>query len=315
MENKVEIKIPQKIKVVGVGGGGQSAVDRMISSKLEGIEFIVVNTDKQALAKSRAPLTIQIGQRLTKGRGVGGDPVKGARAAEESKKEIQHVLEGTDMLFITCGEGGGTGTGAAPIIASIAQSLDILTVGVVTKPFSFEGGSRQRVAKVGIAELTNYTDTLIIIPNDRLLKVSDKKTSLLQAFRLADEILTQGIRGIIDLLTIHGIINVDFADIKSIMTEGGLALMGVGEAKGDDRAIEAAKKAISSPLFKSPINGAKGFLINITGDSKMKMQEINEAVQVITETTNPEANIIFGAIIKRSMEDEIKITVIATGIE
>lgn len=315
MKNEIKKKIPQRIKVIGVGGGGQSAVNRMISSKLEGIDFIVVNTDRQALIHSKAPLKIQIGQKLTKGRGAGGDPVKGEQAAEENQKEIHQVLENTDMLFITCGEGRGTGSGAAPIIARLAKSLSILTVGVVTKPFSFEGGHRQRVAESGIAKLKNYVDTLIIIPNDRLLKISDQKTTLMKAFKAADEILTQGIETIVDLIIPQGIINVDFADIKSIMSEGGLALMGVGQAKGDDRAVEAAIKTISSPLFELPINGAKGVLINITGDSEMKMQEINDVVEVITKAVDPEANIIFGASIKQTMEDEMKITVIATGIE
>lgn len=315
MTKEIKIKIPQKIKVIGVGGSGQSAINRMISSQLNEVNFIVVNTDKQALVHSQAPVKIQIGQKLTKGRGTGGDPLKGARAIEEGQKEICQALANTDLLFITCGEGGGTGTGAAPIIAQLAGSQNILTVGVVTKPFSFEGKYRQKIAELGIAELKAYVDTLIVIPNDRLIKISDKKTSLVKAFQAADEILTQGIRAIVELLTTHGIVNVDFADIKSIMSKGGLALMGVGQARGDDRAVAAAKKAISSPLFESPINGARGILINITGDSKLGMYEINDAVQVITAAANPEANIIFGAMIKRVMEEEIKITVIATGIE
>lgn len=315
MTNEIKIKIPQRIKVIGVGGSGQSAINRMISSQLNEVDFIVVNTDKQALVHSQAPLKIQIGQKLTHGRGAGGDPLKGARAVKEEQKKICQVLANTDLLFITCGEGGGTGTGAAPIIAQLASSQNILTVGVVTKPFSFEGKYRQRIAESGIAELKAYVDTLIVIPNDRLIKISDKKTSLMTAFQAADEILTQGIRAIVELLTTHGIVNVDFANLKSIISEGGLALMGVGKARGDDRAVEAAKQAISSPLFESPINGAKGILINITGDSQLMMYEINKAIQVITEAANSEANIIFGTIIKRSMKDEIKITVIATGIK
>jgi cell division protein FtsZ len=310
-----EIQTFARIKVCGVGGGGTSAVERMISSKLQGIEFVSINTDAQSLHHSKAQQKIHIGQNLTRGLGAGADPEVGRKAAEESEKEIHEVLKDTDMVFIAAGEGGGTGTGAAPVIASIARNAGALVVGIVTKPFTFEGERRASQAERGIAELREAVDTLIIIPNDRLLDMIDRKTSLLDAFRVVDVVLQQGVQGISDLITVHGLINLDFADVKSIMQDAGSALMGIGRAKGDNRAIEAARQAIDSPLLEVNIDGAKGVLFNITGGRNMSMHEIDEAAKTITEAVDPGANIIFGAVLNEAMDDDIIITVVATGFD
>lgn len=310
-----DIQTFARIKVCGVGGGGASAVERMIKSKVQGIEFVTINTDAQSLHHSKAQTKIHIGQSLTRGLGAGADPVIGRKAAEESEKEIREALKGTEMVFITAGEGGGTGTGAAPLIASIARESGALVVGIVTKPFTFEGERRSSQAEKGIEELKDHVDTLITIPNDRLLDMIDRKTSLLDAFKVVDDVLQQGVQGISDLITVHGLINLDFADIKSIMQDAGSALMGIGQAKGENRALEAAKQAIDSPLLEVNIEGAKGVLFNITGGRNMSMHEIDEAAKLITEAVDPGANIIFGAVLDESMEDNIKITVVATGFE
>ncbi|MEI6499177.1 MAG: cell division protein FtsZ [bacterium] len=303
------------IKVIGVGGSGGSAVTRMINSKLRGIEFIAINTDSQALAFNEAPIKIQIGKETTRGLGAGADPEVGRKSIEENKEEVYEALKGSDMVFVTCGMGGGTGTGAAPFVADIAKELGALTVGVVTKPFSFEGHRRMKLAELGIAEMKEKVDTLITIPNDRLLQVIDKKTSLFDAFGVVDDVLRQGVQGIADLIIYHGIINVDFADVKAIMSDAGSALMGIGHGSGDNRAIEAARAAIDSPLLELSIDGAKGILFNITGGPDLGMYEIDEAAKAITEAADPDANIIFGAIIDEAMQGEVKITVIATGFE
>ncbi|PIS07630.1 cell division protein FtsZ [Candidatus Berkelbacteria bacterium CG10_big_fil_rev_8_21_14_0_10_43_13] len=303
------------IKVVGVGGSGGSAVTRMINSKLRGIEFIAVNTDSQALAFNEAPVKIQIGKETTRGLGSGADPEIGRKSIEENKEEVYEALKGADMVFVTCGMGGGTGTGAAPFVTDIAKELGALTVGVVTKPFSFEGVRRKKIAEQGIAEMKERVDTLITIPNDRLLQVIDKKTSLFDAFGIVDDVLRQGVQGIADLIIYHGLINVDFADVKAIMLDAGSALMGIGHGTGDNRAIEAARAAIDSPLLELSIDGAKGILFNITGGPDLGMYEIDEAAKAITEAADPDANIIFGAIIDEAMQGEVKITVIATGFE
>jgi len=303
------------IKVVGVGGSGGSAVTRMINSKLRGIEFIAVNTDSQALAFNEAPIKIQIGKETTRGLGSGADPEIGRKSIEENKEEVYEALKGADMVFVTCGMGGGTGTGAAPFVTDIAKELGALTVGVVTKPFSFEGVRRKKIAEQGIAEMKERVDTLITIPNDRLLQVIDKKTSLFDAFGIVDDVLRQGVQGIADLIIYHGLINVDFADVKAIMLDAGSALMGIGHGTGDNRAIEAARAAIDSPLLELSIDGAKGILFNITGGPDLGMYEIDEAAKAITEAADPDANIIFGAIIDEAMQGEVKITVIATGFE
>lgn len=303
------------IKVIGVGGSGGSAVTRMINSKLRGIEFIAINTDSQALAFNEAPIKIQIGKETTRGLGAGADPEVGRKSIEENKEEVYEALKGSDMVFVTCGMGGGTGTGAAPFVADIAKELGALTVGVVTKPFSFEGHRRMKLAEIGIAEMKEKVDTLITIPNDRLLQVIDKKTSLFDAFGVVDDVLRQGVQGIADLIIYHGIINVDFADVKAIMSDAGSALMGIGHGSGDNRAIEAARAAIDSPLLELSIDGAKGILFNITGGPDLGMYEIDEAAKAITEAADPDANIIFGAIIDEAMQGEVKITVIATGFE
>jgi cell division protein FtsZ len=303
------------IKVVGVGGSGGSAVTRMINSKLRGIEFIAVNTDSQALAFNEAPIKIQIGKETTRGLGSGADPEIGRKSIEENKEEVYEALKGADMVFVTCGMGGGTGTGAAPFVTDIAKELGALTVGVVTKPFSFEGIRRKKIAEQGIAEMKERVDTLITIPNDRLLQVIDKKTSLFDAFGIVDDVLRQGVQGIADLIIYHGLINVDFADVKAIMLDAGSALMGIGHGTGDNRAIEAARAAIDSPLLELSIDGAKGILFNITGGPDLGMYEIDEAAKAITEAADPDANIIFGAIIDEAMQGEVKITVIATGFE
>ncbi|MBE3597672.1 MAG: cell division protein FtsZ [Limnochordaceae bacterium] len=302
------------IKVIGVGGGGSNAVNRMIEAELRGVEFIAINTDAQALALSNAPRKIQIGEKLTKGLGAGSLPEIGQKAAEESRDQIREALMGADMVFITAGMGGGTGTGGAPVVAEVAKEVMALTVAVVTRPFSFEGRRRMRQAEEGIANLRGKVDTLIVIPNDRLLQVIDKKTSVLDAFRLADDVLRQGVQGISDLITVPGLINLDFADVRTIMSSAGSALMGIGRAGGsEDRAVKAARAAISSPLLEASIQGAKGVLLNITGSSNLGLFEVNEAAQTVAEAADPEANIIFGAVIDESLNDEVRVTVIATG--
>lgn len=303
------------IKVVGVGGSGGNAIRRMIAAKVRGVEFIAVNTDAQDLLHNEAPIKVQIGKELTRGLGAGGDLESGGKAAEEEKNEIYEVLKGADMVFVTYGLGGGTGTGAGPVIAAIAKELGALTVAVVTKPFSFEGLRRKKVSDLGLEELKDKVDTLITIPNDRLLQAIDKKTSVNDAFAIVDDILRQGVQGISDLITLHGLVNVDFADVRSIMKDAGSALMGIGRASGDNRAIEAAKAAIDNPLLDISIDGAKGILFNITGGPDMSMHEISESANAITEAAHPDANIIFGALIDEAMSGEIKITVIATGFD
>lgn len=302
------------IKVVGVGGGGTNAVNRMIKAQVQGVEFISVNTDSQALQHAQAPVRVQIGEKLTRGLGAGGNPSIGQKAAEESSEDLYEVLRGADMVFVTSGMGGGTGTGAAPIVASIAQDLGALTVGVVTKPFSFEGKRRQTAAEEGIASLKDRVDALITIPNDQLLKIADSKTSMTDAFALADEVLHQGIQGISDIITRPGMINVDFADVKAIMSHAGSALMAIGRAGGENRAVEAAQAAVSSPLLEVSMSGAKGVLFNVAG-SDFTIHEINEAARVIQEAAAPDANIIFGTVLDDRLQDEIQITVIATGFE
>lgn len=303
------------IKVVGVGGGGTNAVNRMIEAGIKGVEFIAMNTDAQALQMSDADYKVHLGGNLTKGLGAGADPEIGHQAAEESREEIKEALKGADMVFITAGKGGGTGTGAGPVIAEIAKELGALTVGVVTRPFSFEGMKRSAQADGGINKLKEKVDTLIIIPNDRLLQVVEKRTSILEAFRVADDVLRQGVQGITDLITVPGLINLDFADVRTIMTEAGSALMGIGVASGEDRASIAAKAAISSPLLEASIEGAKGVLLNISGGSNLGLFEVNEAAEIISNATHPDANIIFGAVINDSLDDEIRVTVIATGFD
>ncbi|HOB91078.1 MAG: cell division protein FtsZ [Bacillota bacterium] len=302
-----------RLKVIGIGGGGCNAVNRMIESGLKGVDFIAVNTDVQALNNSKAPVQLKIGYELTKGLGAGADPEIGRQAAEESAEEIKQSLEGADMVFITAGMGGGTGTGGAPVVARIAKELGALTVGVVTRPFTFEGKPRCNQAEIGVKNLRDTVDTLITIPNDRLLQVVEKRTSVLEAFRMADDVLRQGVQGIADLIMIPGLINLDFADVRTIMTDAGSALMGIGEASGEDRAVQAAKSAISSPLLEASIEGAKGVLMSITGGPDLGLFEVNEAAAVISEAADPDANIIFGAVIDDSMGDSIRITVIGTG--
>jgi cell division protein FtsZ len=304
-----------QIKVIGVGGGGSNAVNRMINEGLGGVEFIVVNTDAQALMLSRAKTRVRIGDKLTRGLGAGGNPEMGRKAAEESQDELYEVLRGADMVFIACGMGGGTGTGAAPIVAQIAKELGALTIGVVTRPFTFEGSRRAQMANAGIENLKAQVDTLIVIPNDRLLQIADKRSTLQQAFSLADEVLRQGIQGISELITVPALINLDFADVKTIMSEGGAALMAVGRAVGDDRARKAAEQAIQSGLLDVTIDGARGILFNITGGTDLTLFEINEAAAIIKESAHPEVNLIFGAQIDDNMGDEVRITVIATGFE
>ncbi|BCZ48217.1 cell division protein FtsZ [Clostridium gelidum] len=303
------------IKVVGCGGGGSNAVNRMIVEGLKNVEFIAINTDKQALLLSNANQKIQIGEKLTKGLGAGANPEIGKKAAEESREEITASVKGANMVFITAGMGGGTGTGAAPIVAEIAKSMEILTVGVVTKPFPFEGKRRMRHAEIGIENLKEKVDTLVIIPNERLLSMADKKTTLLDSFKLADEVLRQGVQAISDLITITGVINADFADIKAVMLDKGLAHMGVGFGKGDTRAQDAVKQAISSPLLETSIEGATDVIINFTGGADMGALEVYDAADVVREAVDPDANIIVGAVIDESLSEEIRITVIATGFE
>ena len=304
-----------QIKVVGVGGGGGNAVNRMINEGLGGVEFIAVNTDNQALMLSKAKTRVRIGDKLTRGLGAGGNPEIGRKAAEESSEDLLEVLRGSDMIFIACGMGGGTGTGASPIIAQIAKELGALTIGVVTRPFTFEGTRRAQLAKTGIEALKSQVDTLIVIPNDRLLQMADKRSTLQQAFSLADDVLRQGIQGISELITVPGLINLDFADVRTIMSEGGAALMAVGRSAGDDRARAAADQAITSGLLDVTIDGARGILFSITGGSDLTLFEVNEAAAIIKDSAHPECNLIFGAHIDESMGDEVHITVIATGFE
>jgi cell division protein FtsZ len=303
------------IKVVGIGGGGVNAVNRMIEVGLNGVEFVAVNTDSQALLMSDADIKLDIGRDLTRGLGAGADPEVGRQAAEEHKDEIQEVLKGADMVFITAGKGGGTGTGGAPIVAEVAKALGALTIGVVTRPFSFEGRQRAGKASRGITSLKEKVDTLIVIPNDRLLDVGDPSTSVLEAFRMADEVLLQGVQGITELITVPGLINLDFADVKAVMTDAGSSLMGIGQARGEKRALEAARSAISSPLLEASIEGARGVLINIAGGSDLGLFEVNEAANAISEAADPEANIIFGAVVDDTLGDEVRVTVIAAGFD
>ncbi|PIR03899.1 MAG: cell division protein FtsZ [Candidatus Magasanikbacteria bacterium CG11_big_fil_rev_8_21_14_0_20_39_34] len=312
---KPDIETFAKIKVVGVGGSGGSAVDRMVESGIRGVEFMVMNTDVQALHHNRAPFKLHIGKSITRGLGAGMDPEMGKRAAEESQNEIREALKDTDMVFITCGLGGGTGSGAGPVIAGIARDLGALTVAVVTKPFSFEGPQRKAIGESAHEELAKNVDTIITIPNDRVLQIIDKKTSLLESFKIVDDVLHQGVQGISELITVPGLINVDFADVKAIMDNTGSALMGVGMGSGENRALEAAKAAISSPLLELSIDGAKGILFSITGGENLAMQEVSEAAKVITGSSDKNAKVIFGAVIDPTMSDEIRITVIATGFD
>ena len=304
-----------RIKVVGVGGGGNNAVNRMIEEGLEGVEFIALNTDAQALQYSNAGITMQIGATLTRGLGAGANPEVGKLAVEESRSQIEEALEGADMVFVTAGMGGGTGTGAAPAVARIARELGALTIGIVTRPFTFEGRKRSRNADSGIEAMRKSVDTLIIIPNDRLLGVVDKKTPMLEAFREADNVLRQGVQGISDLIAVPGLINLDFADVKTIMCNQGTALMGIGIAEGEGRAVEAVKQAISSPLLETSIDGAKGVIMNITGGSDLSLFEVQEAADIVTSATDEELNMIFGSIINENLKNKIIVTVIATGFE
>lgn len=313
MEVKPAIETPAKIKVVGVGGGGGSAVNRMIESKIRGVEFLVANTDVQALSKSQASIKIQIGKTVTKGLGAGMDPEMGRKAAEESQNEIRDALAGADMVFITCGLGGGTGTGASPIVAELARDIGALTIGIVTKPFAFELSSRKIIAEKGWDELASKVDAIITIPNDKIIQIVDKKTTALDAFELADEILQQGVRGVSELINIPGLVNVDFADVKTILRNSGSALMGIGIGTGDNRAVEAAKSAISSPLLDLSIEGAKGILFTVTAGPDLGILEINEAAKIITSSADPDARVIFGTVIDDSASDELRVTVIATG--
>jgi len=304
------------IKVIGVGGGGGNAINRMIGSGFEGVEFISINTDSQALLSSKADKKLQIGEKLTKGLGAGGNPVVGQKAAEESRNEIASALEGADMVFITAGMGGGSGTGAAPIVAEVAREIGALTVGVVTKPFSFEGGKRAKQAEEGISSIKEKVDSLIMIPNDRLLTMVSRDTSVQSAFKVVDDVLRQGVQGISDIINIPGLINVDFADVKTVMANSGSAIMGIGRASGDKRALEAAKMAIESPLLENTIEGATGLIINVTGGSDLSLIEVNEAATVIRENlNNDDENTIFGAVIDESLEGEVIVTVIATGFQ
>ncbi|KXK13886.1 MAG: cell division protein FtsZ [Chloroflexi bacterium OLB14] len=304
-----------RIKVIGVGGGGQNAVNRMMEEGIQGVEFISANTDAQALTLSRAPVRVRLGDKITRGLGAGGDPEIGRKAAEESSDELYNVLKGADMVFVTAGMGGGTGTGAAPVVAQVAKESGALTIGVVTRPFTFEGSKRGQSAEVGVSKMKEHAHTLISIPNDRLLQLADKKSSLQDAFRMADEVLHQGIQGISELITIPGLINLDFADVRAIMSEGGAALMAVGRGSGDERAKTAAEQAISSQLLDITIDGARGVLFNVTGGPNMTLFEVNQAAAIIRETSHPDVNMIFGAVIDPELGDEIRVTVIATGFE
>ena len=303
------------IKVIGVGGAGNNAVNRMIDAGIKGVDFIAVNTDRQALQQSKANTKIQIGEKITRGLGAGANPDIGAQSAEESKSEVAEILRGADMVFVTAGMGGGTGTGAAPIVASTAKEMGILTIGVVTKPFTFEGKKRLSQAERGIESLKGKVDTLVVIPNDKLLQIIDRKTSIIEAFKMADDVLRQGVQGISDLIAIPGLVNLDFADVKTVMLNQGMAHMGVGRASGENRAEDAAKEAIQSPLLETSIEGAKGVIINITGGEDLGLHEVNTAAELVQRSVDPEANIIFGTVTDESMGDEIQITVIATGFE
>lgn len=315
LEFDVDINSVAQIKVVGVGGAGNNAINRMISAGLKGVEFYAINTDKQALYMSLAPNKIQIGEKLTKGLGAGANPEIGKRAAEENYEEIKKMLDGADLVFVTAGMGGGTGTGAAPIVAQVAKELGILTVGVVTKPFGFEGKVRKMQAEKGLVELKEKVDTLVTIPNDRLLQIVDKKASIMDAFKIADDVLRQGVQGISDLIAVPGLVNLDFADVKTIMLNKGFAHMGIGSASGETRSADAVKQAIHSPLLETCIEGAKSVLLNITGGVNLGIFEVNEAADLVFQSADPDANIIFGAVIDETMQDEIRITVIATGFE
>ncbi len=314
-EIKPDVETFAKIKVVGVGGSGGNVVNRMIQSKIKGVEFVAINTDVQALHHSLAPVKLHIGRAITRGLGAGMDPEIGRRSAEENQNEIRDLLKGADMVFITCGLGGGTGSGAAPIVAELAKEAGALTVAVVTKPFTFEGAQRRDIGDRAYTSLTDNVDTVISIPNDRILQIIDKKTSLLEAFTIVDDVLRQGVQGISEIITTPGLINVDFADVKAIMLNQGSALMGIGRATGENRAIEAAKAAIASPLLEVSVEGARGILFTVTGGANMGMHEVSEAAKVITASADPNAKVIFGAILNDSMKDEIKVTVIATGFE
>lgn len=315
LEFDLEIDSLAQIKVIGCGGGGCNAVNRMIEAGIKGVEFITVNTDAQALHLSKAEHRLQIGEKLTRGLGAGANPEIGKKAAEENREQIANALRGADMVFVTAGMGGGTGTGAAPVVAEIAKELGALTVGVVTKPFTFEGRRRMSQAQAGIAALKEKVDTLIVIPNDRLLEIVDKNTPMLEAFREADNVLRQGVQGISDLIAVPGLINVDFADVKTIMTERGSALMGIGVAKGETRAADAARLAIMSPLLETSIDGARGVLMHIAGGNNLSLFEVNEAADIVSSAADPEVNMIFGAVINPDLTDEIVVTVIATGFE
>ncbi len=303
------------IKVIGVGGAGNNAVNRMVDSGIRGVDFIAVNTDRQALLLSKASTRIQIGEKITRGLGAGANPDIGAQAAEESKAEIQEALRGADMVFVTAGMGGGTGTGAAPIVAACAKEMGILTIGVVTKPFTFEGKKRLSQADRGVESLKGKVDTLVVIPNDKLLQVIDRKTTMVEAFKMADDVLRQGVQGISDLIAIPGLVNLDFADVKTIMLNTGMAHMGIGRASGENRAEDAAKQAVQSPLLETSIEGARGVIINITGGQNLGLHEVNTAAELVQRSVDPEANIIFGAVIDESLDEDIIITVIATGFE
>ena len=314
-DNQQQAEAFARIKVIGVGGGGSNAVNRMIDEGIQGVEFIIANTDAQALKNAKAPTRVRLGDKLTRGLGAGGDPEVGRKAAEESADELYKVMQGADMVFVTAGMGGGTGTGAAPVVAQIAKESGALTIGVVTRPFTFEGGRRLSSAEAGIGKFKEHADTLIAIPNDRLLQIADKRASLQDAFRLADDVLHQGIQGISELITIPGLINLDFADVRAIMSEGGAALMAVGTGTGDERAKKAAEDAISSKLLDITIDGARGVLFNVTGGPNMTLFEVNQAAAIIRETAHPDVNMIFGAVIDPNLGDDIRITVIATGFE
>ncbi|WP_394232602.1 cell division protein FtsZ [Niallia oryzisoli] len=313
LEFESNVEALATIKVIGVGGGGNNAVNRMIEHGVQGVEFIAVNTDAQALNLSKAEVKMQIGGKLTRGLGAGANPEVGKKAAEESKEQIEEALKGADMVFVTAGMGGGTGTGAAPVIAQIARDLGALTVGVVTRPFTFEGRKRATQATGGISCMKESVDTLIVIPNDRLLEIVDKSTPMLEAFREADNVLRQGVQGISDLIAVPGLINLDFADVKTIMSNKGSALMGIGVASGENRAAEAAKKSISSPLLETSIDGAQGVLLNITGGSNLSLYEVQEAADIVASASDQEVNMIFGSVINDNLKDEIVVTVIATG--
>ncbi len=312
---QVQTETFARIKVIGVGGGGSNAVNRMIEEGIQGVEFIAVNTDAQALMLSRAPMRVRLGDKLTRGLGAGGDPEIGRKAAEETADELYNVLKGSDMVFVTAGMGGGTGTGAAPVVGQIAKECGALTIGVVTRPFTFEGMRRMQSAETGIGKFKEHADTLIVIPNDRLLQLADKRASLQDSFRMADDVLHQGIQGISELITTPGLINLDFADVRAIMSEGGAALMAVGYGSGDERARKAAEAAISSQLLDITIDGARGVLFNVTGGPNLTLFEVNQAAAIIRETAHPDVNLIFGAVIDPNMGDEVRITVIATGFE